>query len=208
MSELTQEFKKAMCEHVKTVCNINDETVMSAILSFNPSGTKKSIDKTLSMLSKPIGLNILLICPNNHVNIGNQKKCMMCNTRLIESCRGKNCNGDGVCPHTRCTYIDDCVKIESRPLHQLLTDLFMVEDENGGVFLTRREHAEAAFHDTFHDILSGFSSINNYFFLQSLEENNIANILRRSVPSAMKKSLNRTNKLGLPPFSCIPSSSL
>ena len=208
MSELTSEFKKAMCEHVKTVCNINDEKVMSAILSFNPSGTKKSIDITLSMLAKPQGLNILLLCPHNHVNIGNQRMCKVCKTRLIERCRGKNCDGDGICPHTRCQYIDDCVKIESRPLHQLLTDLFMVEDENGGVFLTRKEHAEAAFHDTIHDILSGYSSINNYFLLRSLEENAIADMLKRSVPSAMNKTLNRTNKLDLPPFSCKPLSIL
>ena len=208
MSELTSEFKKAMCEHVKTVCNINDETVLSAIRSFNPSGTKKSIEKTLSMLAKAEGLDIFLLCPNDHLNIGNHRACIVCNTKLIESCRGKYCNGNGVCPHTRCQYIDDCVKIQGKSLPQLLTNLFFVLDDDGSVFLTRREHAEAAFHDKFKDILSGYSSINNYFFLRSLEEHTIADMLQSSIPSAMKKPLYRTTKLTCPSFSCIFSSIL
>lgn len=199
MDTITSCFVKAISEHVRTVGKIADQNVHNAILSFNPSGTKKSIDKTLSMLTRKQGLSVLLICPNDHVNIGNQIECKFCKMKLIESCRGKGCV-NGICPHTRCHYVDGCIRIENRPVHELFTDLFMLEDESGCGFLTRMEHAEAVFFNIINGIHSGYSSINNYFLLTSLEENHIANYLKCSIPSTMKKRFDRDIKLNLPPY--------
>lgn len=185
--------------------NLVTNELEKLILQFAEDDIKRKMRRICKKLSKPHGLNKLVVCPRNHVNIGNVLTCSheSCNQKLVINCGGSHQDQHGVCPHSNCKYADGCCLIEILPLHQSLVDLFLSTTREQSGFFTRTEHADLLIADNRMGAISVESSINNYFGLVALKETVLTTLVDRERPSPMDIKLERSFELHLPDYASI-----
>lgn len=202
----TLSFLKALVEYLKDKKKgFVTKEVEKLILQFAEDDIKRKMRGICRKLSKPYGLNKLVVCPRNHVNIGNVLTCSheSCNKKLIIECGGSHQDQHGVCPHSNCKYADGCCLIEILPLHQSLVDLFLSTTREQSGFFTRTEHADLLIADNRMGAISVESSINNHSGLVALGETELITLFDLERPSPMDIKLERAFELDLPDYASI-----
>jgi len=194
----------SVLEILKAVQSKQDcpKEILDSITSYAKLNIRSEMKMINRILCKHVGLNQINICSRGHVNIGNTIFCGVCKERIVKKCTSSNCEQTNeICPHSVCSFEENCRNVESYPLHEQLVNQFFINQKNSG-FMTREEHYNAIKSDSENDAISTAYSMNNFCSLRSLGEMQLVTLFNKHRPSPMDFKVIRPHTLTIPEFGC------